>query len=82
MRLHADVPFREDSPVFEVRLVERHGSRCLVTLECDGWCLAAVIPPEVAPAEGQRVTALPNWESACLFDAATGEALAHGASVQ
>jgi multiple sugar transport system ATP-binding protein len=81
VRIHSGLPFRETEPLFEVRLVERRGSGCLVTLECDGWRLAALVPPEGAPAEGQRVTALPEWDRACLFDASKGEALSHGASV-
>ncbi len=80
MRLWSGWPFRDDSPLFEVRLVERRGSGCLVTLERGSWRLAVFVSPEEAPAEGQRATALPDWDRACLFDASTGEALSHGVS--
>jgi multiple sugar transport system ATP-binding protein len=80
--LQSGLPVRNTEPVFEVRLVERFGSACLVTLEHDGWRLAALVPPDKAPAEGQRVTALPDWDRACLFDASTGRALFHGASAR
>jgi multiple sugar transport system ATP-binding protein len=72
----------DGSPVFEVRLVERHTSGWLVALECDGWRLNALVPPGEAPAEGQRMTALPDWDRVCLFDAPTGSALSHGATAQ
>ena len=82
VKLLTGLPFRAGSPNFEVRLVERHGTGCLVALECAGWRLTALVPSEEAPAEGQRLTVLPKWESACLFDASTGLALSHGASAQ
>jgi multiple sugar transport system ATP-binding protein len=81
--LRSDLSFREtQAPIFEVRLVERHGSGCLVTLERDNWRLAALVPPNEAPMAGQCLTALPNWDSACLFDFATGRALSHGESAR
>jgi multiple sugar transport system ATP-binding protein len=73
---------RHHSPIFEVRLVERHGTRCLVALECGGWRLTALVPSDGAPAEGQRLTALPNWDRACLFDVSSGRALSHGVLVK
>jgi hypothetical protein len=80
--LHSGLPVLSTGPGFEVRLVERFGSACLVTLEHDGWRLAALVPPDKAPAEGQRVTALPDWDCACLFDVSTGRVLSHGASAR
>ena len=43
------------SPVFEVRLVERLASGCLVILEHDGWRLSALMGRDDAPAEGQAL---------------------------
>jgi multiple sugar transport system ATP-binding protein len=80
LRTQSEMPSCDKAPVFEVRLLERRGAGCLVTLERNGWRLAVLVASGEAPAEGQRVTALLNWDRACLFDASTGEALSHGVS--
>jgi multiple sugar transport system ATP-binding protein len=70
----------DEAPVFEVSLVERFGSGCLVTLERASWRMAALTSLDRAPTEGQRLTALPDWDRACLFDESTGQTLSLGVS--
>ncbi len=82
LSLRSDLSFRETEPIFEVRLVERHSSGWLATLECDGWRLAVITLSGETPAEGQRLTVLPDWDRACLFDLSTGLVLSHGATAR
>ena len=69
-------------PAFEVRSVEFWASGCMAILEHDGWRWTALTNRDDAPAEGQRLTALLDWDRVCLFDTATGQALSHGGPVR
>jgi multiple sugar transport system ATP-binding protein len=62
----------------EVRLVERSGPACLVTLQRGDWLVQARLERGAAPAAGSAVEAELALGRAHLFDGVSGVALVHG----
>jgi multiple sugar transport system ATP-binding protein len=62
-----------------VRLVERMGSVCLVTLVRGDWTLTAKVVSSYPPQERTSCRVVLSLTEAHLFDPVTGRALAHGA---